>query len=232
MRSALATASLIVVSSLLAVLGIVLVSCALTEALAPFLDGPRARRRMEARGVEAGNIAALAQRWSRTPAVLGGPVLADEGFGAVTFDTLGLHRDAHHARVRHTDIGTYRLLAVAPCETLSGCAALAATEAPAGGGLLVVGTCDQPDEAVAILVLGPLVQIPLPAVPWGWVRRLTTPVADPLMPRASTPSETPAVVTEAPRKKVRASEVPQRARRVPKWRGPMPRTRRRDRELA
>ena len=121
--------------------------------------------------------------------------------------------------MRRTAVGTYRLVPVAPCSTLDGCAARVGAQVCASGGLLVVGTCEVPGEAVAVLVLGPLVQIRLPAVPWGWIRHLTTPATDPLMPPAM---PDPAVVPTRP-----LHTLPQRERRMPSWRSPKPTTRRR-----
>lgn len=206
-----------------------LIARAVTALVACALAGPRARRRLEAREAEAGHVAALAQRWSRTPAVLGGPILPGEDFGAVTFDTLGLTRDACHADVRQTAAGTYRLVCAGPGPELSAHAERFGAEAPAGGGLLIVGTRDAPEEAVAVLVLGPLVQVCLPDVPWEWIRRLTTPETDPLAAPAQPATPEPEPRHEAPR---RASDLPQRTRRMPSWRSSKPATRRRDREMA
>ena len=232
-------------SALLVTLAAVLLARAVAALVWMTLAGTRARRLVEARAIEAGHIGALAQRWSLTPAMLGGPILPGEGFGAVTFDTFGLAHDPAHADVRHTAVGSYRLIPVAPCATLSGCAALAGTEAPAGGGLLVVGTGEDPADAVAVLVLGPLVQVRLPAVPWAWVRELTTPETDPLAARVKTPAPVgapvvEALVSEAParieapatRTTRRAVDLPQRHRTMPSWRSPKPMTRRRDRAMS
>ncbi len=194
------------------------------------LAAPRARRRREVRAAEAGWIAAAAQRWSLTPAVLGGPAAADAGFAGLDFAALGLSHDARHADVRHTPSGTVRLLPIAPCATLDGCAALLGTDVAAGGGLLVVATDATPEDAVAVLVLGPLVQVRLPHVPWTWVRNLMD-AADAPAPAPSVPA--PAVsapVVRAPRRPgIPATALPQRERRMPSWRSPKPTTRRRDR---
>ena len=183
--------------------------------------GPRAERRVGARAAEVGFVAAAVQRWSLTPEALGGPAAGRAHFDAVTFDALGLAAGA--TGVRRTPLGTLRLLPVAPCATLDGCAALVGTEPPTAGGLLVVGTCETPAEAVAVLVLGPLVQVRLPAVPWAWIRALTTPAVDPLLPAVSTP------VAVAKAARVPARHVPQSERRMPSWRSPKPTARRRDR---
>ena len=205
-------------------LAAVALSTAVSAAVWRSLAGARARCGIEARETEAGHVAALAQRWSRTPAVLGGPVLPGEGFRVVTFDTLGLARDARHAAVRRTDVGTYRLLSVASCEALDGHAASADTPPPAGGGLLVVGTCERPEGAVAVLVLSPLVQILLPGVPWAWIRDLMTRATLPATVRH--PASVPSVR--------QASGGPKRQRAMPSWRSPKPTRRRRtaDRPLA
>ena len=209
--------------SLALTLAAVALSTTLAVAIRTRRAGARARRVVASRETEAGHVAALAQRWSRTPAVLGGPVLPGEGFGAVTFDTLGLARDARHASVRRTDIGTYQLLAVAPCAALDGLAATADTPPPAGGGLLVVGTCERPEGAVAVVVLGPLVQIRLPDVPWAWVRDLMTRA---VTPTACLPAPVPAARP--------ATGGRPRQRAMPSWRSPKPTRRQRttDRPLA
>ena len=185
------------------------------------LAGPRAARRLRVRVAEAGFVAAAVQRWLVTPAALGGPAAGRVCFDAVTFDTLGLACGARGAR--RTMAGTLRLIPVAPCATLDGCAALVGAERPDAGGLLVVGTCETPGEAVAVLVLGPLVQVRLPDVPWAWIRALTTPTTDPLLPVLAVP------VAVAKAARVPARYVPQRERRMPSWRSPKPTARRRDR---
>ncbi len=186
-----------------------------------------ARRRAQARATEAGWLAARAQLWLRTPALLGGPTDETRGFHDLTVDMLGLRPDVQQPTVRHTASGSYRLLPVPPCAALTAAAARLCTEAPAGGGLLVVGTGDVPEDAVAVLVLGPLVQISLDAVPWTLVRALTTPQIDPFLP---TPAEMVAEpVLKAPARRHAAAGTPQRERRMPSWRSPMPPTRRRDR---
>ena len=189
------------------------------------LAGPRAARRFGIREAEAGFVAAAVQRWLVTPAVLGGPAAGRVRFDAVTFDTLGLACGA--ARVRRTAAGTLRLIPVAPCAMLDGCAALVGSERPDAGGLLVVGTCETPGDAVAVLVLGPLVQVCLPDVPWAWIRALTTPASDPLLP--AEPVATEPVAAEPKGVRVPARPVPQRERRMPSWRSPKPTARRRDR---
>ena len=200
----------------------VLASRGLVGVVSVPLAGPRARRRMEARAAEVGWTAAAAQRWSLTPAKLGGP--SAPGFGELDFDALGLPHGPRHASVRHTSCGTLRLLPVAPCATLDGCAALLGAEVSAGGGLLVVGTDTVPEDAVAVLVLGPLVQVRLPHVPWAWVRDLmdAPPVAVPAPPVAA-----PAM-RASKRPRVPAAALPQRDRRMPSWRSSKPTTRRRD----
>jgi hypothetical protein len=183
------------------------------------LAGPRARLRAETRAAEAGWIASAAQRWSLSPPALGGPVVPADGFRELTFAGLGLAHDAGRPDLQRTATGTYRLVAVDPCETLDGCAALAHTEAPSGA-LLVVGTDEAPEDAVAVLVLGPLVHVRLPRVPWRWIRELTTPATDPLVPAVAAPSA-PDV------EYVPATSRPQRERRLPSWRSPKPTARRR-----
>ena len=178
------------------------------------------QRQARARQVEAEHLGALAQRWLRSPAVLGGSADPAASFRSLTVAALGLRADPRHPDVRHTATGTYRLIPVAPCAMLCASAARVRAEASVGGGLLVVGTGGAPDAAVAVLVLGPLVQIPLPAVPWAWVRALTTPASDPLA-TSEAPTEVP------PARAVRPPD-PQRARRMPSWRSPKPTTRRRD----
>ena len=132
--------------------------------------------------------------------------------------------------MRRTAVGTYRLVPVAPCAILDRYAASVGADPCTSGGLLVVGTCERPDEAVAVLVLGPLVQVRLPAVPWAWIRDLTTPATDPLMPPATAvapatdPLTTPATAV-APARPLHT--LPQRERRMPSWRSPKPTTRRR-----
>jgi hypothetical protein len=122
--------------------------------------------------------------------------------------------------VRRTPAGTYRLVPVAACGLLDGCAALIDVEAAAGGGLLVVGTDETPDEAVAMLVLGPLALVRVLEVPWEWIRQLTTPAADPLgIDRVALPEPTVVYVPAGGR--------PQHDRRMPSWRSPKPTTRRR-----
>lgn len=141
---------------------------------------------------------------------------------------LGLAPDPHSETVRRTASGAYRLLPVPPCAALRRAAERLGAEASLSGGLLVVGTGGEPGEAVAVLVLGPLVQVALDAVPWPLVRALTTPDADPLVPTESPvemPCETP--VSKAPRR-ASTPATPQHAHRLPSWRSPKPTTRRRD----
>ncbi|HEX8299203.1 MAG TPA: hypothetical protein VF594_08600, partial [Rubricoccaceae bacterium] len=156
-------------------------------------------------------MASLAQRWLCSPPVLGGPDVPSEGFAGLTFDMLGLASAAAHPDVRRTVIGTYQLVPIPPGPALDGYAARIGAEACEAGGLLVVGTSETPDEAVAVLVLGPLAQLRLSAVPWGWIRDLTTPAADPLMPPV--PTAAPVVTPVRP-----LHTLPQRARRMPSWR--------------
>ena len=177
---------------------------------------------MDARATEAGWVASLAQQWFRSPVILGGADAPASGFAGLTFDALGLTAALHHPDVRRTAVGTYRLVPVAPCAALDRYAASVGADPCTSGGLLVVGTCERPDEAVAVLVLGPLVQVRLPAVPWAWIRRLTTPAVDPLMPLM--PLATPATAV-APARPLHT--LPQRERRMPSWRSPKPTTRRR-----
>lgn len=192
----------------------VLLSRALTAAVAAIRAPSVRRRQTAARACEAGRLAARAQTWFRSPVVLGGCEAPETGFAGVTFAALGLASDARG--VRHTAVGRYRLIPVAPCATLAGCARLVGTDEPVAGGLLVVGTGETP--AVAVLVLGPLVQVTLPQVPWGWIRSLTTPATDPLLP--AEPVAAPAALPMHAR--------PQRERRMPSWRSPKPTMRRRD----
>ncbi|HEX9951473.1 MAG TPA: hypothetical protein VGB53_06865 [Rubricoccaceae bacterium] len=142
-----------------------------------------------------------------------------DGFAVLSLDCLGLAADPRRPDVRRTAVGTYRLVRVAPCAVLDRYGARVGAEACTGGGLLVVGTCEAPDQAVAVLVLGPLVQVRLRAVPWAWIRSLTTPATDPLRSLA-TPEP-----TVAPARPLHT--LPQRERRMPSWRSPKPTTRRR-----
>lgn len=187
----------------------------------------RARRRAQARATEAGWLAARAQTWFLTPAPLGGPADAARGFRDLTVADLGLCADPQHPTVRHTASGAYRLLPVPPCAALHAAAERLGAEASVGGGLLVVGMDEAPEDAVAVLVLGPLVQIPLDAVPWTLVRALTTPRADPLVPAAA--PAMPTAEVPMPRRAAATPDTPQRARRLPSWRSPKPTVRRRDR---
>ncbi len=199
----------------------VLLARALTATVAAVRVPLLRRRHAAARAREAGWLAERAQQWVRSPAMLGGPESPETGFAGLTFDTLGVAADARG--VRHTGIGAYQLLPIAPCATLAGCARLVGTEEPTTGGLLVVGTGETPDVAVTVLVLGPLVQVTLPTVPWGWIRSLTTPATDPLLPTRIESAAEPAVLPRPMHAR------PQRERRMPSWRSPMPTTRRRDR---
>lgn len=165
--------------------------------------------------------------------MLGGPADAARGFHGLTVDMLGLPADPQHPTVRHTASGTYRLLPVPPGAALDAAAERLGTETPAGGGLLVVGTGEAPEDAVAVLVLGPLVQVPLDAVPWPLVRTLMTPPIDPLLPAEAPAEESPEPAVEAPApRRVTETGTPQRERRMPSWRSPRPTTRRRDRDAA
>lgn len=186
----------------------------------------RRRRSARARATEAGWLAALAQRWFRAPAALGGPADPARGFRDVSVAALGLSPDPRDPAARRTASGTYRLIAVPPCAALRTVAERLGVEASVGGGLLVVGTGGRPGEAVAVLVLGPLVQVALDAVPWLLVRALTTPRADPLLPAEPTVAVRGKPVVAAPRR-TRPLDIPQHARRLPSWRSPKPTTRRR-----
>jgi hypothetical protein len=218
---------LLMITSLLTAFSVTLTSVLLARgavaAVGALLAGPRATRRAEARADEAGWIAAAAQRWALTPAALGGPSETAGAFRALTFADLGLPADPAHPDVRRTAVGTYRLLA-APSDALDSYATHLGTDVAAGG-LLVVGTDDAPEDAVAVLVLSPLVQVRLSAVPWAWVRALTTPAADTLVAAApSKPAPGPVrAVVRTP-----ALVRPQHERRMPSWRSPKPPTRRRD----
>lgn len=203
----------------------VLASRVITATVSAIRAPLRRRQHAEARAREAGWLAERAQQWVRSPAALGGPESPDTGFAGLTFDMLGVSADARD--VRHTAVGVYRLIPVAPCATLAGCARLIGAEEPATGGLLVVGTGETPDVAVAVLVLGPLVQVTLPTVPWGWIRALTTPTADPLLPAETEPVIEPVAETAAESRPMHV--CPQRERWMPSWRSRMPTTRRRDR---
>jgi hypothetical protein len=218
----------LLITALLTAFSVTLTSALLARgvvaAVGAQLAGPRASRRAEARADEAGWIAAAAQRWALTPAALGGPSEPAGAFRGLTFADLGLAADPARADLRRTAVGTYRLLA-AEGDVLDSYATNLGTEVAAGG-LLVVGTDEAPEDAVAVLVLGPLVQVRLPAVPWAWVRALTTPTADPLVaatPPKPTRAPGRAVVVRTP-----APIRPQHERRMPSWRSPKPPTRRRD----
>jgi hypothetical protein len=155
----------------------------------------RRSQRMEARTQEASWIGAVAQRWILTPAALGGGDAAST-FETVTLDALGLANDPLRPAIRRTDQGLYQLIPVGPCRTLASLAARAGTESV--GGLLVVGTGATRSECVATLVMGPLVQITLPEVPWAWIQSLTaTPVVTEVRPSSSAVRE-PRRVAPAP----------------------------------
>lgn len=202
----------------------VLVSEVATALIVRACRPSQARRRAQARATETGGLAARAQRWLLTPPGLGGPADAAGGFRGLTVAALGLCADPQRPAVQRTASGAYQLLPVPPCAALRAAAERLGVGASIGG-LLVVGTDEAPEEAVAVLVLGPLVQIPLDAVPWPLVRALTTPRVDPLLTL-----ETP---TEAlkPRRGA-TTDAPQRARRLPSWHSPKPTTRRRERAAA
>ncbi len=177
-------------------------------------------------------MAAAAQRWSLTSPVLGGRTVTADGFEEITFGHLGLAHD--RPDIRRTTVGTYQLLPVAAGAVLDGCAALVGAVALDGGGLIVVGTDEVPEEAVAVLVLSPLIQFRLPFVPWALLHGLTTPSADPLAPAVRTP-DAPEVVAEDQTRPSRETATgtrpsagrPQRERRMPSWRSPKPMERRR-----
>lgn len=179
--------------------------------------------------MEAGWLAALAQRWLRTPTALGGPEDASRGFRDVDVAALGLSPDPRHRTVRRTASGTYRLLPVPPCAALLRAAEHLGAEASIGGGLLVIGTGGETGEAVAVLVLGPLVQVALGTVPWSLVRALSTPGTDPLLPVGPRTDVRGKPARTAPgQKRGSTPSTPQHARRLPSWRSPKPTTRRRD----
>lgn len=160
------------------------------------------RRRLQARAEEAALVAAAVQRWAATPDAWGGG--ASAGIARATLDAVGLANRPLAPGVYATQTGCYRVVPVPPCAQLDRAAARMATEAPVGGGLLVVGTGGASEDAVAVLVLGPLVQVALERVPWAWIRPLR---AVPVMAApAGTLAETR--LTDAPEAPVIGSPAP------------------------
>jgi hypothetical protein len=180
----------LLVSSVLALAALAVAAlCAhRVTALAQALHTDRARaRRMGARAQEALALGAAAQRWLLAPAVLGGSGGA-ASFAGVSLDALGMANNPLRPTVRRTAWAEYRLIPVDRCATLDALAARAGTSS--SGGLLVVGTGATRAESVATLVLGPLVQVALPEVPWAWIASLTPPAA-PAEAAAEAPAPAP-----------------------------------------
>ena len=148
----------------------VLASAGTAAVVSGLRDEAAGRRRAQVRAAELANLAAAAQRWRLTPAVLGGPTTG--GFADVSFDALGLRTRLFRPHERRTAHGIYQLVAVPACPTLDAAAARAGLDA-GGDGLLVVGHDPVSGEDAAVVVLSPLVQIPLARVPRAWIAELS-----------------------------------------------------------
>lgn len=129
----------------------------------------QARRRTRARADEVALIAAAAQRWRVTPGEWGGPVT--DAFAGASFESLGLPTLPFEPTRRRTANGTYRIVHVPACATLDLAAQRTGLE-PNGDGLLVAGWDPVTGDDIAVVVLGPLVQVPLARVPWRWIADL------------------------------------------------------------
>ena len=147
----------------------VLASSTAAAALSAALRVARARRRASARAGETALVAAAAQRWRTTPAAWGGP--SADGFAGASLAAFGLP-SAHRQPGRwRTESGVYRLVHVPACPTLDRAADRAGHET-GGDGLLAVGWDPATGDDTAVVVLGPLLQIPLARVPWAWIAAL------------------------------------------------------------
>ena len=143
------------------------------SALAGLALAPRrARRVTETRLADALQIGAVVQRWMRTPERLGGRA----GTEGATFDRIGLRADPLSPHVRRTESGRFRLLPVPGRR----------------GATLVLGWGHGTADAVAVLVVDALVQVPLPTIPWAWVRaQLQPPTAPAARARLPEPEAPP-----------------------------------------
>ncbi len=182
----MAPTTLILLFSLAVTLGAVLASSMAAAVVSSFLRGRTLRRRAEARADEVALLAAAAQRWRMTPAAWGGPQA--DGFAGVSFDALGLPTVPRRADRRQTANGVYQIVHVPSCPTLDRAARRTGQETGRDG-LLVVGWDPETGDDTAVVVLGPLVQVPLASVPWAWIAELSRPAASASVAPSARPAE-------------------------------------------